>query len=188
MCYSILNDRGRCFSFDSRGSGYGRGEGAATIVLKRLDAALQDGDRVRAVICNTGVNQDGKTSGIAVPNQEAQQDLIRSVYRSVGLDPKDVGYVEAHGTGTVIGDAIEINSISNVFCQESGRAEALMVGSIKPNIGHLESSSGIAGIIKAVLVLENGKIPANLNLEELKPDLDLEALKISVCGIVSLVT
>ena len=89
--------------------------------------------------------------------------------------------MEAHGTGTVAGDAIEINAISNVLCQESGRDKALTVGSIKPNIGHLESSSGIAGVIKTVLVLEKGEIPANLNLEELKSDLDLEALNIDVC-------
>ena len=129
------------------------------------------------------MNQDGKTSGIAVPNQEAQQDLIRSVYRSAGLNPKDVGYVEAHGTGTIVGDAIETNAISNVFCRETGRDKALMVGSIKPNVGHLESSSGLAGVIKTVLVLEKGEIPANLNLEELKSGLDLEALNINVCAI-----
>ena len=184
-CYSILNDGGRCFSFDSRGSGYGRGEGAATLVLKPLAAAMRDGDNIRAVIRSTGVNQDGKTSGIAVPSQEAQQNLIRSVYQSAGLDPKDAEYVEAHGTGTIAGDLIETNSISSVFCKESGRnrSRALVVGSIKPNIGHLESASGIAGLIKTVLILEKGIIPANLNLEDFKQELDLENLNVRVSRV-----
>lgn len=99
----MLNADGKSYAFDSRGSGYGRGEGVATVILKRLEDALQDSDPVRAIIRNTGVNQDGRTSGITLPSQESQQMLVRSVYKDVGLDPTETPYVEAHGTGTVAG-------------------------------------------------------------------------------------
>lgn len=99
----MLNDDGKSYAFDSRGSGYGRGEGVATIVLKRLDDAIRDSDPVRAIVRNTGINQDGRTSGITFPNQKSQETLIRSVYEAAGLDPQRTTYVEAHGTGTVAG-------------------------------------------------------------------------------------
>lgn len=148
--------------------------------MKPLADAIQAGDNVRAVIRGTGVNQDGKTPGIAVPNQIAQQDLIRSLYRSTGIDLDAVGYVEAHGTGTVTGDTIEANSIVNAFCEGRKRDSPLFVGSIKTNIGHLESASGIAGLIKTVLILEKGQIPPNLNLEQLKPHLSLDEWNVEV--------
>ena len=147
-------------------------------MLKRLKDAQEAGDPIRAIIRGTGVNQDGKTSGITLPNQEAQQSLIRSVYLRAGLDPKDTGYVEAHGTGTVAGDTTEVKSIVNSFC--TGRKTPLYVGSIKSNIGHLESASGIAGLIKAILALEKGFIPPNVNLEDVKKELPLDAHNIKV--------
>ena len=180
---SILNDDGRCYTFDSRGNGYGRGEGVATLVLKRLDDALSAGDNIRAVIRNTGVNQDGKTSGIAVPNQVSQEALIRTVYQSANLSTKDVGYVETHGTGTIAGDSIETNAIANTFGVD--RSSPLFIGSVKPNIGHLESASAISGIIKTILVLEKGLIPPNLNLDELKPDLKVDVGNIKVVIILT---
>ena len=181
----MLNPHGKCYSFDSRGSGYGRGEGAGMVVLKRLTDALHSGDPIRAIIRNTGVNQDGRTSGITLPSQESQRDLIQAVYARAGLRPQDTGYVEAHGTGTVAGDAKEIGAIAEVFCCERGRYEAnstasVNVGSIKANIGHTESAAGIAALIKAVLVLEKGAIPPNVNLEILKDGLALEDRGISV--------
>lgn len=175
-----MNPKGRCFAFDSRGSGYGRGEGVATIVLKRLDDALKAGDGIRAVIRHTGVNQDGKTSGIALPNQQAQESLVRGMYQDLGLDPLDIQYIEAHGTGTVAGDVTEMKSISNVFCNGDGRRYPLYVGSVKSNIGHLESASGLAGLIKTVLVLEKGYIPPNINLEEIKSGLEDQIQQIKV--------
>ncbi|MCJ1404087.1 hypothetical protein MMC11_007312 [Xylographa trunciseda] len=174
----MLSDQGKSFSFDSRGSGYGRGEGVGTIVLKRLDDALRARDPIRAVICNTAVNQDGKTPGITLPSRPAQERLYRRVYEDVGIDPRDTGYVEAHGTGTVAGDLAEIEAIANVFCEN--RQTSLHVGSIKSNIGHLESSSGVAGLIKAVLVLEKGLIPPNANFETPKEELCLKDHKIRV--------
>ncbi|KAF7860820.1 hypothetical protein EAF04_008338 [Stromatinia cepivora] len=165
----VLNKDGKCYSFDSRGAGYGRGEGAAMVVLKKLDDAIRDGDHIRGIIRNSGVGQDGKTPGIIVPSREAQLSLIQSVYRQVNLDPKYTRYIEAHGTGTIVGDGAEIAAIRAAF---GGDDEfPTNVGSIKPNIGHLESASGIASLIKAVLMLENDAIPPNVNLVTLKDNL-----------------
>lgn len=175
----MLNPEGKCFTFDSRGSGYGRGEGVVTVIIKRLSDALQDGDTIHAVIRNTGSNQDGKTNGITLPNPDAQEALIRTVYQTAGLDPLKTLYMEAHGTGTVAGDSAEIQSIGNFFGDQR-REHNLYVGSIKTNIGHLEASSGIAGLIKAVMVLKKQQIPPNLNFEEPKKGLNLEQRKISV--------
>ena len=144
----------------------------ATIVLKRLDDALQAGDSIRAIVRETGVNQDGKTSGITLPSQDAQESLIRSVYSRARLDPREVGYVEAHGTGTVAGDSAELKSIINSFGTD--RNTPLYVGSVKSNIGHLESASGLAGLINAILVLEKAYIPPIANLEKLKKELSFE--------------
>ena len=175
-----MNPEGRCFPFDSRGSGYGRGEGVATIILKRLDDALSSGDNIRTVIRHTGVNQDGKTAGIALPNQQAQESLVRGMYQDLDLDPLDVQYIEAHGTGTVAGDATEIKSISRIFCNTDRRQNPLYVGSVKSNIGHTECTSGLAGLIKTILILEKGHIPPNINLEEIKSSLKDQIQQITV--------
>ena len=174
----MLNHDGRSHPFESRGSGYGRGEGVATFVLKRLDDAITGGDPVRAVIRNTGVNQDGKTSGITLPNRDSQASLQRSIYRNVDVDSSSIGYMEAHGTGTAAGDFAEIAAIADVICER--RTSPLYVGSIKSNIGHLESSSGLAGLLKAVLVLEKGLIPPNADFGVPKPELKLSERNIRV--------
>ena len=180
MRHSVLNTDGKCYAFDSRGAGYGRGEGAATIVLKRLDDALQAGDCIRSIIRHTGVNQDGKTAGIFNPDQQAQENLIREVYLAAHIDPLHVQYVEAHGTGTVAGDTTEVRSIANAFCKSAARNGQLFVGSVKSNIGHLESASGLAGLMKTVLSLEKGLIPPSINLEKLKEALQDEGDYIKV--------
>ncbi len=167
----MLNEDGRCHSFDSRGSGYGRGEGSATVIVKKLDDAIRCGDPIRGIICNTAVNQDGKTSGITFPSQIAQENLQRSIYEKTAIDPRTVGYVEAHGTGTSAGDLAEIGAIGAVFCND--RESPLYVGSIKSNVGHLESASGLAGLIKAILVLEKGLIPPNADFQVTKAELKL---------------
>ncbi|KAL3473255.1 hypothetical protein BJX99DRAFT_261563 [Aspergillus californicus] len=169
----MINENGRCYPFDSRGAGYGRAEGVAAIVLKRLKDAIRDGDPVRAVIRNTGLNQDGKTNGILLPSSEAQQALTSSLYVQAGLDPRDVSYVEAHGTGTQAGDAAEVSSIKQVFADKPGRERPLFLGSIKANLGHSESTSGLAGVIKTVLALEKSIIPPLAGLETVKPELEL---------------
>ncbi|KAL3449661.1 hypothetical protein BJX65DRAFT_305685 [Aspergillus insuetus] len=166
----MINENGRCYPFDSRGAGYGRAEGVAALVVKRLSDALRDGDSIRAVIRNSGVNQDGKTNGILLPSSDAQRDLTASLYRQAGLDPRDVAYIEAHGTGTQVGDAAEVTSIKAVFAGDAGQRDSpLYLGSIKANIGHSESTSGLAGVIKTVLALEKGVIPPLAELEQLKP-------------------
>src|SRR5690242_19022889 len=132
----MLNDDGKCYAFDSRGKGYARSEGVSTIVLKRLSDAVKAGDPIRTIVRNTGINQDGKTNGIMLPNSKAQEDLMRSIHLNAGLDPSLTAYVEAHGTGTQAGDNAEINSISKVFCIGVERKHPLFVGSVKANFGH----------------------------------------------------
>jgi acyl transferase domain-containing protein/NADPH:quinone reductase-like Zn-dependent oxidoreductase/SAM-dependent methyltransferase/NADP-dependent 3-hydroxy acid dehydrogenase YdfG/acyl carrier protein len=152
------------------------------VVLKRLDDAMQDGDPIRAILRNTGVNQDGKTNGIMVPKSEAQHRLIRQVYHSAGLDPQDTSVVEAHGTGTAVGDVAEITALVQAFGRRKVE-EKLYVGSVKANIGHLESASGVAGVIKAVLMLENDMIPATINIRNLKPEITTAESKINIPGV-----
>lgn len=181
----MVNPDGHCYAFDSRGNGYARGEGVATLVLKLLDAAIADGDHVHGVIVNSGVNQDGRTAGsIMSPSGEAQAALIRSVYAAAGLDPGQTPYVEAHGTGTQVGDKEEVGAIFRVFCQEGRAAESrahdLAVGSVKANIGHLEATAGIAGLLKSIVVLRSGLVPPQLNLITPKPALRLDERNIHI--------
>ncbi|KFY27180.1 hypothetical protein V493_03667 [Pseudogymnoascus sp. VKM F-4281 (FW-2241)] len=176
----MLNDDGKCYAFDSRGKGYARSEGVSTIVLKRLSDAVKARDPIRAIIRNTGTNQDGRTNGIMLPNPQAQEDLMRSIHVDAGLDPALTTYVEAHGTGTQAGDQVEISSITNVFCNGVERHQPLFVGSIKANFGHCESASGLAGLIKTVLSLEKGLIPATPDVMNIKEGLDLKKRNIRI--------
>ena len=123
---------------------------------------MRDGDNIRAVVLATAANEDGHTPGISLPNSEAQQDLIRRAYQMASVDPAETGYVEAHGTGTQAGDPLEARAILNTVGSVEGRRSDLYVGSVKTNIGHLEGAAGVAGIIKAALIVERGMIPPNL--------------------------
>ena len=175
----MLNDEGKSFAFDDRGAGYGRGEGCVVVVLKRLNDALRSNDHIRAIIQGSGVNQDGRTSGITNPHEETQARLAESVLRKCGLrQPEEINYVEAHGTGTVVGDTTEVRSISRVYCHS--RQVPLHVGSIKSNTGHLESASGLAGLLKAILIVEKGLIPPQAHLKTLRPNINPEDLNITV--------
>ena len=169
----MLSPDGKSYAFDSRANGYGRGEGVATIVIKRLNDALACRDPVRAVIRETCLNQDGKTETITTPSQTAQEELMHECYRRARLDPKDTQYFEAHGTGTPTGDPIEARAIATVF-GGSSRKEALRIGSVKTNIGHTEAVSGLAGLIKVVLALEKGQIPPSINFKMPNQKLNLE--------------
>ncbi|KAH7025271.1 putative polyketide synthase [Microdochium trichocladiopsis] len=169
----MLSDAGRSFPFDHRANGYGRGEGVAGLVLKPLSAALRDGDRVRAIIRNTVLNQDGRTPGITVPSGEAQERAIRRAYKEAGLD-LHADYVEAHGTGTAVGDPIEVEAIASALSKNRNPTDKLPIGSIKGNVGHTESAAGLAGLIKAVLMLEKGCIPPQVNFEKANKKLLLD--------------
>jgi acyl transferase domain-containing protein/NAD(P)-dependent dehydrogenase (short-subunit alcohol dehydrogenase family)/acyl carrier protein len=160
---------GHCKSFDAKADGYSRGEGCGLVVLKRLDDALRDGDRIRAIIEGTGVNQDGRTDGITVPSADAQEALIRAVYAKAEVPLSAVRYVEAHGTGTPVGDPLEATALGRTFGAGRGSDSALIIGSIKANIGHLEAAAGVAGVIKAVLCLEHGRVPQQIHLDEPNP-------------------
>ncbi|KAL9566442.1 hypothetical protein ACKAV7_009357 [Fusarium commune] len=177
---NFLSPDGKCFTFDSRANGYGRGEGIGVVVMKRLLDAIRDNDTIRAVIRATKVNQDGHTTGITLPSKEAQVANINSVYESAGLDFSQTGYVECHGTGTKAGDWHELKAISESLCTVRDIDNPIVVGSIKPNIGHLEGAAGVAGLIKGVLTLEHAKIPPNINFEKPNPDIDFKEWKVKV--------
>lgn len=176
--FGMLSTDGRCRTFDADGTGYARGEGIAAVVLKRKSSAELSGDRIRAVVNGTGSNHDGSKSGLTLPNGAAQAQLIRDTYKKAGLDPADTGYFEAHGTGTKAGDPIEAKAIGSVFAPS--REEPLLVGSVKSNVGHLEGASGLAGVIKAVLSIETGKVLPNMHFNKPNPEIDFKGLKIQV--------
>lgn len=165
----FLSPDSRSYSFDERGNGYARGEGMGIVVLKHIDDAIRDGDTIRAVIRGTAVNQDGKTSGITLPSSEAQAKLIRSTYESMGLPLNRTSYFEAHGTGTAAGDPLEARAIGSTFGSDSSRKDAIYVGSVKSNIGHLEGAAGVAGLIKSILSLETGYILPQHDFRNLIP-------------------
>nr|WP_255442726.1 type I polyketide synthase [Corallococcus sp. Z5C101001] len=171
---------GRCKTFDAAADGYGRGEGCGMVVLKRLSDALEDGDNVLAVIRGTAVNQDGHSSDLTVPNGLAQQAVIRQALADAGLEPAQVGYVEAHGTGTSLGDPIELRALGAVFGGKREGGAALQVGSVKTNIGHLEYAAGIAGLIKLVLALKHGELPAHLHFKRGNPYIPWNELPVEI--------
>jgi acyl transferase domain-containing protein/NAD(P)-dependent dehydrogenase (short-subunit alcohol dehydrogenase family) len=180
----MLSPDGRCKTFDSRANGYVRGEGAGMVVLKKLSDALKDGDAIYAVIRATASNQDGRTPGITVPSGEAQKKLAREALDMAGIDPKQVRYIEAHGTGTPVGDPIEAKALGEVFGAIRPEGETCLVGSVKTNIGHLEAAAGVAGLIKAALVLKNKQVPPHLHLLQPNPNIDFGKLKLRVAKTV----
>ncbi|MCW2552476.1 MAG: ppsA 3 [Mycobacterium sp.] len=177
--WGMLSPDGRCKTFDADADGYVRSEGCGVVVLKRLSDAVKDGDRVLAVVRGSAVNQDGPSSGQTVPSGPAQQALMRQALAASRLEPSDIGYVETHGTGTALGDPIELEALSQVFSDRNGSAP-LVLGSVKTNLGHLESAAGIAGFIKTVLSVRNGYIPKHLNFEQLTPRASEGASRFSI--------
>jgi acyl transferase domain-containing protein/NADPH:quinone reductase-like Zn-dependent oxidoreductase len=171
---------GRCKSFDAAADGYGRGEGAGAVVLKPLEAAVRDRDRIYAVVRGSGVNQDGRTLAIPVPNPAAQEALARRVRRLAGIDAHDIRYVEAHGTGTPVGDPLELAALGAVYGAVDGRDEPLPVGSVKNNIGHTEAAAGVAGVIKAALTLHHGVIAPQLRLDNPNPEIAFDELRVRI--------
>ncbi len=166
--FGMLSPDGSCKSFDADANGYVRSEGCGIVVLKRLEDAQRDGDTVLAVVRGSAVNQDGASSGQTVPNGPAQQALMRQALHAARLAPSDIDYVEAHGTGTGLGDPIELDALAEVYGNRDGSAP-LVLGSVKTNLGHLESAAGVTGFIKTVLSVARGHIPKQLHFTKLTP-------------------
>jgi myxalamid-type polyketide synthase MxaE and MxaD len=177
---SAMAPDGRCKAFDARGDGYVRGEGAGLVVLKPLAQALADGDPVYAVIRGSAVNQDGRTNGLTAPNRWAQEAVLREAYRRADVAPGRVRYVEAHGTGTLLGDPIEAKALGAVLAEDRPADCPCAIGSVKTNIGHLETAAGIAGLIKVALMLKHRAIPPSLHFQEPNPHIPFDALQLTV--------
>jgi len=176
----MLAPDGRSKTFDVSANGFGRGEGCGMVVLKRLSDALTNGDNILALVRGSAVNHDGASSGLTVPNSLSQQQVIRRALRDAGVEASQVGYVEAHGTGTALGDPIEMQSLGAVYGRQRPEDGRLAVGSVKTNVGHLESGAGIAGIVKVVLALQHEKTPPHLNLREINPYISLDETNVVV--------
>jgi amino acid adenylation domain-containing protein len=155
----IVSSDGRTRAFDDASDGTGSGEGVIVVLLKSLQQARRDGDRIHAVIKGSAVNQDGDSIGITAPNANAQADVLQRAWKDAGIEPTTISYIEAHGTGTKLGDPIEIKGITHAFLKYTGKKQFCSIGSVKTNIGHLDSASGMAGLLKAILALKNKQIP-----------------------------
>ncbi|MDR0457665.1 MAG: beta-ketoacyl synthase, partial [Burkholderiaceae bacterium] len=178
---SMLSPRGRCRAFDASGDGYVRAEGSGLLLLKPLERALADGDVIHAVIAGSGVNSDGYTpGGISVPGTATQAALMRDVYARSGIDPHTFSYFEAHGTGTAVGDPIEARAIGQVAAAGRDESDPLLIGSVKTNVGHLETASGMAGLFKAVLCIRHRAAPRTLHFEAPNPNIDFKGLRLKV--------
>ena len=176
----MMSSDGRCKTFDATANGYVRGEGCGILVLKRLSDAKADGDTILSLIRASAVNQDGPSSGFTVPHGPSQSSVIQAALNNAKVDSSAIQYVEAHGTGTSLGDPIEIGALDKVFGDSHTKAQPLLVGAVKTNIGHLEAASGIAGVIKAALSLQNKKIPASLHFSNPNPHISWDEIPIKV--------
>ena len=170
--YALAPD-GRCKSFDAQANGFVRGEGCGVVILKRLSDAQRDGDPIWGVIRGSAVNQDGRSNGLTAPNALAQQAVLRQALTAAGVSPARVSFIETHGTGTPLGDPIEFSALSEVYGSSDAVARCAL-GSVKTNVGHLESAAGMAGLIKILLALRHGAIPPNLHLRQVNPRITLE--------------
>ncbi len=178
--WGMLAGDGKCKTFDASADGFAAGEGGGALILKRLSDALQDGDRVRAVIRGTAVNHDGRTTVLTAPNGPAQEAVLRAALKNAMLEPRDISYIETHGTGTSLGDPIEIEAIGSVYGHAAPEAPPCILGAVKTNLGHLEAAAGIAGLIKTVLCLEHGEIPRNLHFRKLNPEISLAGSRMKI--------
>lgn len=174
---AMLSPSGRCRSFSADADGYVRAEGGGMVLLKRLPDALADGDRIDALLVDCAANSDGRTPGLALPRMEAQRALLEDVYTRAGVHADDIAYIEAHGTGTPVGDPIEAEAIGRALGVHR-TIGALPIGSVKSNLGHLEPASGIAGLLKALLVLRHDVIPPSLHAAALNPHIDFDRLRL----------
>ena len=175
---TMLSKTGRCHVFDEAGDGYVRSEGGGLFLLKDYEQALKDGDPILAVVAGSGVNTDGHKSGLTIPNPKAQADLMAHVYQQAGINPDTIDYFEAHGTGTAVGDPIEAQAIGLALGKK--RKNPLLIGSVKSNLGHLESASGVAGLVKALNCLQYRTVPATIGIKKLNSKIDFADLNLQV--------
>ncbi|WP_075214472.1 type I polyketide synthase [Mongoliimonas terrestris] len=178
---SMLSPTGLCRAFDADGDGYVRSEGAVAFVLKTVEAARAAGDPIRGVLVGSGINSDGRTVGLSLPSTDQQAALLRHVYDRFEIDPTALAYIEAHGTGTRVGDPAEAEALGAILGRRRG--DRLPIGSVKTNIGHLEAASGMAGLLKAQLILEKGIIPPSLHFNTPNPDIAFDDLNIEVVTV-----
>ena len=178
--WGMLAPDGRCKTFDASADGFVRGEGCGVVALKRLSSARADGDRILALIAGSAVNSDGASSGLTVPNGPAQQMVIRAALARAGVEPVDLDYVETHGTGTQLGDPIELEALAAVMDQGRPPDRPLLIGAVKTNLGHTEAASGVAGLIKVVLSLQNEAIPRHLHLKQPNPQIPWQNYRLAM--------
>ena len=165
----ILSPTSTCHTFDEAADGFGRGDGITAIYLKKLSDAIANGDPVRAIIRATAINTNGRGHGITHPGYLGQQEVIRKAHMTAGLHPRSTGYFECHGTGTPVGDPIEVAAIGSIFAADRTPEDPLLLGALKPNIGHGEGASGISSVLKVVMSLEKALIPATIGIRKLNP-------------------
>jgi acyl transferase domain-containing protein/NADPH:quinone reductase-like Zn-dependent oxidoreductase/acyl carrier protein len=175
---SMLSPTGLCRPFDASADGYVRSEGAIVVVLRSMSSALKSRSRIHAVIVGSGVNQDGRTTGMSLPSADSQRRLLEQVYGDFAVDPADLSFVEAHGTGTRVGDPIEADALGKGLAQK--RTQPLPIGSVKSNVGHLEPVSGLAGLLKSIMALDRGLVPATLHQRAPNPDIPFDELNLEV--------
>ena len=178
----VFSASGRCRTFDAAADGFVRGEGGGIVVLKRLTEARADGDRIRAVIRGSAVNQNGAAAGLTVPNGPAQERVIEEALGRAGVAPAEVDYLEAHGMGSAFGDSVELRAAAAVYGRGRETERPLLMGSVKTNIGHLECAAGMASLIKSVLAMNHGVIPRHLHFDEPNPHLDWDDLRLRVAS------
>jgi myxalamid-type polyketide synthase MxaB len=176
----FISPEGRCKTFDAKADGYVRSEGVGMVLLKPLSQAKADGDAIYAVIRGSAVNQDGRSNGLTAPNPQAQEAILREAYRQANISPGLVQYVEVHGTGTKLGDPIELKALGKVLSEGRPAGEICAIGSVKTNIGHLETAAGIAGLIKVALSLKHRQLPPSLHFHDPNPYIDFNKLKLRV--------
>lgn len=177
---TMLSPSGLCQAFDAKGDGYVRSEGCVVFVLQRADKAARDQTPPHALLAATGINSDGKTNGLSLPSSAAQAKLLADVYRDFDIPADQLAFIEAHGTGTRVGDPLEAKALGETLGQK--RSEALPIGSVKTNIGHLEAASGLAGLLKTCLALQHDLLPASLHFREPNPDIPFKAWNIEVAA------
>ena len=176
----MLSPDGQCKAFDASANGFVRGEGCGMVVLKRLNDAQADGDRIWGVVLGSAVNQDGASAGLTVPSGTAQTQVIEEALLAAGVQPNEVDYLEAHGTGTEVGDPIELNAAVDVYGRGRDRENPLLVGSVKTNVGHLEPAAGVAGLMKVLLSMHRGIIPRHLHFNNPNPRVDWDNIPVKI--------